>query len=394
MSASDRFDRSYQHEFKQNEDINDSNAGHQPITKTYENREQQWKFNNQKAQKNGPHRTIYWVKQQRKPEDSSIKGKGQKWETSMKYIGDWKSNEKCGFGIQYYPNGDKYEGGWDKNMRNGQGTLWVAGAKGKLRREYTGDWEADKKSGRGTMFFANGDRYDGFWLDNKPHDEGRMIYENGDVYEGQWHFGKRSGYGVLTKRNGDHFEGHWVNDLREGQGSYFFAEKNKIFVGEWVNDMPKTGVYSEVEDSSAPKKRSKEAYEDAYTLPEIPPIGLAAPTGVLQKALEEVKKDRTLYRARFVPLYELYNDDELEELLKEFKTASNSKNAVNFTNLVALLHQMGIEYEEEEVRKVLKQVEDDAKEEEIPFQTFARMIAIILEDVNKDQTPAVAEGEA
>ncbi len=58
-----------------------------------------------------------------------------------------------------------------------------------------------------------------------------MIYKNGDVYEGMWFEGKRSGYGVLTKRCGDHFEGHWVNDVREGQGSYFFSEKNKIFVG-------------------------------------------------------------------------------------------------------------------------------------------------------------------
>ena len=94
------------------------------------------------------------------------------------------------------------------------------------------------------MFFKEGDRYDGMWMDNKPHGEGRMIYANGDVYEGMWFMGKRSGYGVMTKRCGDHFEGHWVNDMREGQGSYFFAERNKIFVGEWVADNPKAGVYS------------------------------------------------------------------------------------------------------------------------------------------------------
>jgi hypothetical protein len=69
-----------------------------------------------------------------------------------------------------------------------------------------------------------------------PQGEGRMIYANENIYEGQWHEGKRNGYGVLTKRNGDHFEGHWVNDLREGQGSYFYHDKNKLFVGEWVAD--------------------------------------------------------------------------------------------------------------------------------------------------------------
>ena len=64
-----------------------------------------------------------------------------------------------------------------------------------------------------------------------------MIYQNGNIYEGQWHEGKRNGYGVLTKS--------------EGQGSYFYSDKNKLFVGEWVDDQPKTGVYTEVEDEDA-----------------------------------------------------------------------------------------------------------------------------------------------
>jgi len=29
--------------------------------------------------------------------------------TSVRYVGDWKMNKKSGFGIQVYPNGDKYE---------------------------------------------------------------------------------------------------------------------------------------------------------------------------------------------------------------------------------------------------------------------------------------------
>jgi len=122
-----------------------------------------------------------------------------------------------------------------------------------LKREYTGDWFEDKKHGRGTFFFKNSDRYDGYWVNGMPQGEGRMIYANGNIYEGQWHEGKRNGYGVLTKRNGDHFEGHWVNDKREGQGSYFYSDKNKLFVGEWVDDQPKTGVYTEVEDEDAEK---------------------------------------------------------------------------------------------------------------------------------------------
>ncbi|MCQ8115752.1 hypothetical protein, partial [Vibrio parahaemolyticus] len=64
-----------------------------------ENKTQLWKINNEKAQKNGSHHTIYWVKPQKKHEDGSFKG--EKWITSSKYIGDWKENRKHGFGIQH-----------------------------------------------------------------------------------------------------------------------------------------------------------------------------------------------------------------------------------------------------------------------------------------------------
>lgn len=137
------------------------------------------------------------MKQQKKFEDGSFKG--EKWRTSSKYTGAWKDNQKAGFGIQVFENGDKYEGGWLAGKREGQGTLWVLDEKKNLRRRYTGDWVNDKKEGRGTMFYDNEDRYDGFWSQNRPCGEGRMIYKNGDVYVGSWDVGKRSGYGVLTK---------------------------------------------------------------------------------------------------------------------------------------------------------------------------------------------------
>ena len=77
---------------------------------------------------------------QKQPLNEDGSEKSNKWSGSHKYVGDWKNNQKEGFGIQYYANGDKFEGGWTKNKRHGQGTYWVADAKNKLRREYTGDW--------------------------------------------------------------------------------------------------------------------------------------------------------------------------------------------------------------------------------------------------------------
>jgi hypothetical protein len=50
-----------------------------------------------KAQKNGPHRSVYWVKKKPKQEDGSIKG--EMWTEASRYIGDWRDNCKEGFGI-------------------------------------------------------------------------------------------------------------------------------------------------------------------------------------------------------------------------------------------------------------------------------------------------------
>jgi hypothetical protein len=196
--------------------------------------------------------------------------------------------------VYHYSNGNKYEGQWEHGKRHGRGTLWMATPKGpeKYKRVYTGDWYQDKKTGRGTYFYDSDDRYDGFWLNNLPHGEGRMIYGTGDIYEGQWINGKREGYGTYTKANGDHFEGSWIADKKEGQGSYFYSSKNKIYIGEWVEDIPKCGVYSEVVDEEAYTGPKRKYFTDPYELPSVPTLELADPNSVLNEAIEDVRRQR------------------------------------------------------------------------------------------------------
>ena len=81
-----------------------------------------WRLNDQKAQKNGPHKGIYWVKKRKPEEDGKVKG--SLWIKSCKYIGEWVENKKEGYGVMQYQNGDKYEGLWSSDKRHGQGTLW------------------------------------------------------------------------------------------------------------------------------------------------------------------------------------------------------------------------------------------------------------------------------
>lgn len=202
-----------------------------------------------------------------------------------------------------------------------------------MRREYTGDWYEDKKHGRGTFFYKNGDRYDGYWVNGLPQGEGRMIYANENIYEGQWHEGKRNGYGVLTKRDGDHFEGHWVNDLREGQGSYFYHSKNKLFVGEWVKDQPKTGVYTEVDDDDADKRKKDPHFTDDYKLPSVPRLRMADPTRILERAMEKTRQERAHFRVQHIPIEEMFSVQELMDLKIAFEAVSQGEAFVNFDSL-------------------------------------------------------------
>ena len=67
---------------------------------------------------------------------------------------------------------------------------------------------------------ANGDCYEGFWLNVRSSVERHFI-----VYSCRAEPGRVAS----------------CQDMREGSGSYFYAESGKVFVGEWVSDLPKAG---------------------------------------------------------------------------------------------------------------------------------------------------------
>lgn len=59
--------------------------------------------------------------------------------------------------------------------------------------------------------------------------------------------------------------------------------------------------------------------------------------------MEKVRRDRTFYRAKFIPLDELYTKEELQDLLKEFGTGANEKEFINIVNLNAVLVNMNFD---------------------------------------------------
>jgi hypothetical protein len=54
-------------------------------------------------------------------------------------------------------------------------------------------------------------------------------------------------------KNGDKYYGYWNNGLKEGQGYYYYFSTAKIYLGEWHDDVPHCGIFTDVDDENIRK---------------------------------------------------------------------------------------------------------------------------------------------
>ena len=92
-----------------------------------------------------------------------------------------------------------------------------------------------------------------------------------------------------------------------------------------MDDQPKTGVYTEVEDEDAEKGPKRPYFQDPYVLPAIPELKLADPTRLLEKAMERTKRVRSHFRVQYIPLEEMFTSQELMDLRGAFDSVSMAK---------------------------------------------------------------------
>ena len=277
-------------------------------------------INDLKAQKNGTKKTVFWVKKKKKQEDGTVKG--EKWSTSQQYSGDWKENKKHGYGIKIYDNKDKYEGYWENDLRNGKGTYWLCIGKNKYRKLYTGDWKNNQKEGHGIYFYKDGSCYDGEWKNSKRDGKGLMIYANEDIYQGSWKEDKKHGHGILEKSNGDKYYGYWNSDMKEGQGYYWYSKTGKVYLGEWHEDCPRCGIFTDVNDDKLHFDLSK--ITDPKEIPaSIPELNLKNPEGVLEESIRSVYFIRSIKEVKNKNLQELFKNSQLRTTKKKDEDEEN-----------------------------------------------------------------------
>lgn len=239
---------------------------------------QAWKTNDFRANKTGPHHTVYWVRHN--PAHAKSKKLGLatgdgKYLSGSRYQGDWVDNRKEGFGTLTKPNGERYEGDWVANKKHGKGTLLVK-VGGKFRKKYTGDWHENKRhvsdyGGRSSTVpscaaasarlsctlhtsrcavpwqHAAATRVTHVLTWNQcaavaptrvclsTQGLGVYFYDNGSKYEGEWYMGKRTGRGKMMYADGDVYEGEWVDDKRAGLGVLTLSSGDH-YEGHWHND--------------------------------------------------------------------------------------------------------------------------------------------------------------
>jgi hypothetical protein len=87
---------------------------------------------------------------------------------------------------------------------------------------------------------------------------------------------------------------------------------------------------------------------DEYELPPIPTIKLGNPTEVLHVAMEKSRDQRVHYRAKHIPMEDLFSQEELEDLENQFQLGvgvNNESQTITMVYLMAILNQMNFELE-------------------------------------------------
>eukprot|EP01017_Pseudomicrothorax_dubius_P023353 TRINITY_DN2499_c0_g2_i1.p1 TRINITY_DN2499_c0_g2~~TRINITY_DN2499_c0_g2_i1.p1 ORF type:complete len:442 (-),score=69.86 TRINITY_DN2499_c0_g2_i1:95-1420(-) len=149
----------------------------------------------------------------------------ESYEDGSRYEGEKVGNLKQGRGKFYYSNGEMYDGDWDKDRREGHGTLW--GANGSKR--YEGEWKGDLFHGKGV--FSN-DR-----AETLPKDfnfiaalplERFAVSMEGDFFEGRF-----TGRGTVVLSDKSRYWGQFRDGQLNGIASLQMRD-GPIVVGEWT----------------------------------------------------------------------------------------------------------------------------------------------------------------
>ena len=154
------------------------------------------------------------------------------WINGSAYMGDFKNNIRCGFGIYRSNIGDEYVGHWEDNKRHGWGIMTTAN-----NEEYIGEWFEGKMHGVGQLKSGNGNVFVGSFINHKYNGIGMFTKSNGDKYVGYMQDGMAHGTGILLLANGEKYKGNFDRNFRHGKGIYLYCNGSR-YAGNWYRGQP------------------------------------------------------------------------------------------------------------------------------------------------------------
>ncbi len=144
-----------------------------------------------------------------------------------KYMGDWETSCKNGYGIEHYKDKSVYKGLFFRGRKHGLGTYkWTDGS------SYEGEWDNNTLKGYGIYKFADGSIYKGQWNENRMNGLGEFTFPNEKTYIGFFQGDCRNGFGILVwYKEEKAFIGFWSGNKQNGIGK--FLADGKIRYGYW-----------------------------------------------------------------------------------------------------------------------------------------------------------------
>jgi hypothetical protein len=153
-------------------------------------------------------------------------------------------------GYIHFPNRNTFKGVLKEGKIN-RGKLYTYSSNEHNLNESTYEtlYEGDFKSlivdgqfklvmdGQGTLTSKIGDKYVGEFKDGKMNGKGTFTYSNRNKYFGEFKDGKMNGQGTYTFSSGAKYVGEFKEGEKNGQGT--FTESNgNIYVGQFKDDQP------------------------------------------------------------------------------------------------------------------------------------------------------------
>lgn len=196
-------------------------------------------------------------------------GKGKfSYTSGTEYNGYWNNNQLNGDGTLKVPIEGTYQGAFNNSQKSGQGIFtWDDGT------VYEGEWKEDQMWGQGKYTTTDGVVYSGTFQKNLFYegsctfrnntgsynltykdgviDNAIIDYLDGSIYTGTCDATSLSGTGTMKFISGDIYTGSFNDGYRSGQGVYEWISGDK-YDGDWSADkMSGTGVYTYSDGSYA-----------------------------------------------------------------------------------------------------------------------------------------------